>query len=441
MAKKGSSKGKGKGKDPKATDKVASEATAQQLNFTPQAAGFNARTIANPGSFTTGTTLGQAREILPTMMGQNERAEAATIAPVERVGPINIGPAREIGLGGEYRAGQLGLADTLNKTVRGETPSLAALQYQQAREQALKNSMGMLAAQRGLSRGLATRLYAGQAGDAIQQSAMQAAQTRLAEQIQARQELANLYSTGRTQDFAVQQADQNAFNANAQADAEMRARLGLANQLAANTQNYNQAQLAQNAGQFNSNQTFQRNLTDTTNTQNAALANQGAFNANNIAQGNIAGGIQESAQQAAATKAAAASAAAGQVAAANIGANASIFNNTQDNATTLTVNGIGSQTTTNSDKRVKENVKSGKEATYEMLDGLVSALWNYKNKKMGDGKQLGVMAQDLEKSQLGDQMVEESKDGKKINFAKGFAAILAANADLHRRLKAVEARA
>jgi hypothetical protein len=51
------------------------------------------------------------------------------------------------------------------------------------------------------------------------------------------------------------------------------------------------------------------------------------------------------------------------------------------------------------------------------------------------------MAQDLEKSQLGNQMVEESKDGKKINFAKGFAAILAANADLHRRLKAVEAHA
>jgi acetyl-CoA carboxylase alpha subunit len=76
-----------------------------------------------------------------------------------------------------------------------------------------------------------------------------------------------------------------------------------------------------------------------------------------------------------------------------------------------------------------------------MLDGLVSALWNYKNKKMGEGRQLGVMAQDLEKSQLGNQMVEESKDGKKINFAKGFAAILAANADLHRRLKAVEAHA
>ena len=54
--------------------------------------------------------------------------------------------------------------------------------------------------------------------------------------------------------------------------------------------------------------------------------------------------------------------------------------------------------------------------------------------------QVGVMAQDLQKSPLGRDMVTESKDGLQVDAVKAISAALAGNADLHHRVKALEHR-
>lgn len=48
------------------------------------------------------------------------------------------------------------------------------------------------------------------------------------------------------------------------------------------------------------------------------------------------------------------------------------------------------------------------------------------------------MAQELEKSAVGDSMVEDTPDGKMVNYGKGFGAVLAAQAHLNERLNKLE---
>ena len=44
------------------------------------------------------------------------------------------------------------------------------------------------------------------------------------------------------------------------------------------------------------------------------------------------------------------------------------------------------------------------------------------------------MAQDLEKTQLGKQMVENTPEGKQVNFGKGLGLVMASQARLNERL-------
>jgi len=87
-----------------------------------------------------------------------------------------------------------------------------------------------------------------------------------------------------------------------------------------------------------------------------------------------------------------------------------------------------------SDKNQKKNIKKADEEASErigeFLDALDSYSFEYKDEKHGQGEKVGVMAQDLEKSSLGEQMVRDTPDGKMVDFGQGFAAILAAQAEL-----------
>jgi len=98
-----------------------------------------------------------------------------------------------------------------------------------------------------------------------------------------------------------------------------------------------------------------------------------------------------------------------------------------------------------------ENVKTDtKPATNSMnpkdfLDKLTAYSYEYKNSvknnsKAGSGKHLSVMAQDLEKAgPVGQQMVKENSQGiKEVDYAKGFAAMLASQVALNERLKKIE---
>lgn len=101
----------------------------------------------------------------------------------------------------------------------------------------------------------------------------------------------------------------------------------------------------------------------------------------------------------------------------------------------------------NSDVSLKENMnqteKSGSEMVEEFLDALKSYTYNYKDKenngqKNPEGKVTSVMAQDLEKSKLGKQMVIDGPDGKMVDYGQGMAPLFAAIAELNQRTKKLE---
>jgi hypothetical protein len=97
-----------------------------------------------------------------------------------------------------------------------------------------------------------------------------------------------------------------------------------------------------------------------------------------------------------------------------------------------------------SDINVKKNIAPADAETQNFLDlqyrkmmnELEPYTYNYKNEKYGSGPQLGVMAQDLEKSPAGKQMVAE-KDGKKM-IVPNVGTILGAQANLNERLNKLE---
>lgn len=101
-----------------------------------------------------------------------------------------------------------------------------------------------------------------------------------------------------------------------------------------------------------------------------------------------------------------------------------------------------------SDKRVKKDIKDGKKPVNAFLEALSAKEFKYKHPLPDGGpvtapagKNIGIMAQDLEKSDVGKQMVDQLPDGTKtVNPTKGFGAVLAAQADLHQRMKKLEKR-
>jgi len=121
------------------------------------------------------------------------------------------------------------------------------------------------------------------------------------------------------------------------------------------------------------------------------------------------------------------------------------------------LSGLGSLATTAmmfSDKRVKKDIKatttkasreldkmagSGSESR-KFLDALQSYEYKYKHEGKDATPQMGIMAQDLEKTRLGKQMVVENELGvKQVDFGRGFGALLASQAELNKRIKKLEA--
>lgn len=94
-----------------------------------------------------------------------------------------------------------------------------------------------------------------------------------------------------------------------------------------------------------------------------------------------------------------------------------------------------------SDKNLKKDIKpiSTEKSSKSFLDALQAYTYQYKDAKNGKGQQIGVMAQDLEKAgPVGKAMVQETPQGKAVDYAKGFGAMLAAQADLNKRLSKIE---
>jgi hypothetical protein len=101
-----------------------------------------------------------------------------------------------------------------------------------------------------------------------------------------------------------------------------------------------------------------------------------------------------------------------------------------------------SPTSTASDKRAKTNIKPN-DQTLAFLEALTDNSYDYKEpNKPGraPGRQYGPMAQDLEKTAMGKTAVTEDADGTKmVDSARGFLLALSGLANVHQRLKALEA--
>ncbi len=91
-----------------------------------------------------------------------------------------------------------------------------------------------------------------------------------------------------------------------------------------------------------------------------------------------------------------------------------------------------------SDENLKTDVQPGDDALFAFLDSIDAHDYEYKDEKHGKGRRISPMAQELEKSELGQQFVFEAEDGKAVDYGKGLGTMLASQAALHKRLKKIE---
>lgn len=94
-----------------------------------------------------------------------------------------------------------------------------------------------------------------------------------------------------------------------------------------------------------------------------------------------------------------------------------------------------------SDVRAKKNIQAGGPSIEEFLGLLEPATYDYKNPSAfgaGPGKHTGVMAQDLEKSQIGQQLVMDTPQGKMVDYGKAMPALLASIVHLNQKQRVLE---
>lgn len=322
---------------------------------------------------------------------QNRRAAQAAAAQVGNASAIDAAAQAQLG-------NQASLISALQGRAAGTAPSAAELQLQRATDDAIRAAQAQAAGQVGLSAGQAARLGATQQAAAIQDAAGQAAILRAQEQAQAEQTLAGVLGTARGQDLQgasliqdrlLTQAgmDQATVMANLQSEQGQRA---LNDQM---TQMY----IAQG---FSRDQARQQAAMDLE-TLKADIA---AANAD---------------------RALAASQAQAQADAANKSGMLGL---------------AGSAIVALSDKRMKTDIKEAKNEVDDLLGALKAYSFKYKDNKEGDA-QVGIMAQDAEKTKLGSSFVDETEEGKKyLTPDKALGAILASLGRLSERMDILTAK-
>jgi hypothetical protein len=90
-----------------------------------------------------------------------------------------------------------------------------------------------------------------------------------------------------------------------------------------------------------------------------------------------------------------------------------------------------------SDKTLKTDIKSGDDEASKVMSGLKAKTYSYKDQSLGQGKHLGVMAQDLEKAGLKQAVIDTPK-GKVLHVGKLAGANTAMIAALHQRVSKLE---
>lgn len=93
-----------------------------------------------------------------------------------------------------------------------------------------------------------------------------------------------------------------------------------------------------------------------------------------------------------------------------------------------------------SDERLKTEISDGHDDIDEMLDALRPKRYRYKDEKHGAGSRVGIMAQDMERSRAGRDVVRELPEGKALDVNAALSAALASSARLNERLRKLEAK-
>jgi hypothetical protein len=92
-----------------------------------------------------------------------------------------------------------------------------------------------------------------------------------------------------------------------------------------------------------------------------------------------------------------------------------------------------------SDERLKHDVRDADDDSRKVIDGLKAYTFKYKDSKYGEGKQYGVMAQDLERAGLGHAVID-TPSGKMVHGAKLATSNTAMIAALGKRIAKLESK-
>lgn len=90
-----------------------------------------------------------------------------------------------------------------------------------------------------------------------------------------------------------------------------------------------------------------------------------------------------------------------------------------------------------SDKRLKEDIEDGDSEANQAMKGLRAFTYRYKNKQLGKDREVGIMAQDLEKAGLKHTIIETPR-GKAVHGAALSTANTAMLSALERRVSKIE---
>lgn len=102
---------------------------------------------------------------------------------------------------------------------------------------------------------------------------------------------------------------------------------------------------------------------------------------------------------------------------------------------------LGSLAILASDKNVKKNIRAGDKAVEHTLSALAAKTYDYKSARHGAGPQIGILAQDLERTPLGRSAVVPHPEGfRAVDLPRGLSISLAGLANLNKRLQRVEGK-
>lgn len=93
-----------------------------------------------------------------------------------------------------------------------------------------------------------------------------------------------------------------------------------------------------------------------------------------------------------------------------------------------------------SDERLKTEITDARGEVDRMLDELLPKAYVYKDPKHGAGRRVGIMAQDLERSEAGKRIVFDAPGGKALDVNKALSAALASAARLNERVRDLEGK-